>query len=251
VVGKATIKPVLDEYCSGKGLQSVSESTIGRVLSDLKRQGKIPLKRVYSLNGRTGRLVERPANRCRLKLRRKGFLPRRPGDLVQMDAICLFDNGVKRYILSAIDLTTRFTFALCYKALTSLSAKDLLARFLSLAPFKVCHVQTDNGSEFECHFRRAAEQLGITHFFNYPRHPQGNAHVERFHRTLREQFLDWCEEDPADLNRFNKALAKWLLWYNLERPHRSLGRLPPLRYLLHTFAKNPNQSHMWWTHTDV
>ena len=43
---------------------------------------------------------------------------------------------------------------------------------------------------FERHFRRAVEELGIAQFFNYPRHPQANAHVERFQRTLRDQFLN-------------------------------------------------------------
>jgi len=250
-VGKATIKPVLDEFCQREGLRTVSESTVGRVLSDLKQQGRIPTRTRFSLNARTGRLVERAAKPRRLKLRRKDFHPRKPGDLVQLDAIYLFDNGVKRYILSAIDLTTRFAFAFCYKTLSSLSAKDLLAQFLSLAPFDVRHVQTDNGCEFEDHFRRAAEELGIVHFFNYPRHPQSNAYVERFQRTLREQCLDWCEEDPAHTNRFNVALVKWLLWYNTERPHHSLGRLPPLRYFINTYITNPHQSSMCWTSTAV
>lgn len=67
--------------------------------------------------------------------------------------------------------------------------------------------------------------------------------------TPREQCLDWCEEGPADVNCFNRSLVTWLLWYNTERPHRSLGRLPPLRYLLNTVANWGRQSNMWWTHT--
>lgn len=248
-VGKATIKPVLDEFCEKNGLRTVSESTVGRVLGDLKKQGRIPTRARFSLNARVGRLIERLRRPYRLKPRRKDYRPGKPGDLVQLDAIRLFDNGVKRYIISCIDLITRFAFAWCYRSLSSLSAKDLLLKFLSLAPFQVSRVQTDNGSEFEDHFRRAAEELGIVHFFNYPRHPQANAHVERFHRTLREQHLDWCEQDPADTNSFNHALVKWLLWYNTERPHQSLGRLPPLRYCLQTFLNNPSESNMRWTRT--
>ena len=41
-----------------------------------------------------------------------------------MDAIYVFEGGIERYIISCIDLTTRFAFALCYKNLSSLSAKD-------------------------------------------------------------------------------------------------------------------------------
>ena len=113
------------------------------------------------------------------------------------------------------------------------------------------HVQTDNGSEFEDHFRRAVEELGVVHFYNYPRHPQSNAHVERFQGTLRKQFVEWCEEDPRDVTGFNQALVRWLLWYNTEKPHRSLRRLPPLRYFLESFAKDTAQSQMLWTLTEL
>jgi transposase InsO family protein len=248
-MGKATIKPLLDDYCHKKGMHSVSESTIGRVISDLKKQGRLPVKRRFSLLARSGRLVERAARRRRNKLRRGDFRPRRAGDLVQMDAIYVFDGGIKRYILSAIDLTTRFAFALCYRNLSSLSAKDLLLKFLALAPFKVRHIQTDNGSEFADHFYQAARELGITHFFNYARHPQGNGHVERFQGILRQQYLQWCEEDPANVASFNQELVRWLLWYNTQRPHLSLGRLPPLRFFLESFAKDAAQSQMLWTLT--
>ena len=43
-IGKATIKPILDDYCRGRGLRTVSESTVGRVISDLKKLGRLPLK---------------------------------------------------------------------------------------------------------------------------------------------------------------------------------------------------------------
>ena len=250
-IGKATIKPLLDDYCQEKGLCSVSESTVGRVISDLKKQGKLPVKGRFSLLARSGRLVERPAKRRKEKLRRGDFRPTRPGDLVQLDAIYVFDSGIKRYILSAIDLTTRFAFALCYRNLSSLSAKDLLLKFLSLAPFKVRHMQTDNGSEFADHFYRAGRELGITHFFNHPRHPQSNGHVERFQGILRQQHLQWCEEDPASVASFNQELVQWLLWYNTQRPHLSLGRLPPLRYFIETFVKDSPQSQMLWTTTVI
>jgi len=248
-VGKVTIKSALDEFCAAKGLRTVSESTVGRVIHDLREQGKLPIRTKFSMNARTGRLVERPLKPYRLKPRRKDYRPKKPGDLVQLDAVCVFEDGVKRYIISCIDLVTRFAFAWCYQRLTSLAAKDLLNKFLSVAPFDITHVQTDNGSEFEDHFRRAAEELGLVHFYNYPHHPQSNGHVERFQRTLRDQFLKWCEEDAADTTSFNRQLAQWLLWYNTQKPHTSLGRLPPLRYLMDTFITNPNQSNMCWTST--
>ena len=201
------------------------------------------------MNGRTGTLIERPVKPHRPKLRRKGFHPTKPGDLVQVDALYLFNDGVKRYIISAVDVPTRFAFAWCYPSLASLSAKDFLLKFLSVAPFQVRRVQTDNGSEFEDHFHRLLDQRKIIHFSNYPHHPQSNAHVERFQGTLRRQYLDWSESDPTDTRLFNLGLVRWLLWYNTEKPHRSLDGLPPLRYYLNNFLATPSHSHMSWTLT--
>ena len=249
-MSKATMKPLLDQHCQKKDIPTVSESTVGRVIKDLKQQGKLPQKKRYSLLAKSGKLVERPLKRQK-KLRRGDYQPLKAGDLVQLDAIHLFDGGVKRYILSAIDFATRFAFSLCYRSLSSLAAKDLLLKFLELAPFQVRSIQTDNGSEFADHFQQAGKELGLTHFYNYPRHPQSNAHIERFQGTLRRQYLEWCEEDPANLASFNQELVRWLLWYNTQRPHQSLGGLPPLQYFLDSLADDHDQSNMLWTRTVV
>ena len=41
-------------------------------------------------------------------MRRKGFYPVRPGELVEIDTVSIFADGLKRYLLTAIDLPTRF-----------------------------------------------------------------------------------------------------------------------------------------------
>jgi hypothetical protein len=213
-IGKQAIKPALDEHCDTRGLRTVSESTVGRVISDLRKQGKLPTRTRFSLNARTGNLVERPMKPYRLKPRRRDYRPGRPGDLVQLDAICLFQDGVKRYIISCIDLISRFAFAWCYRTLSSLSAKDLLVRFRSVAPFEVRRVQTDNGSEFEDHFRRAVEELGVVHFFNYPRHPS----------------LGYARD--GEQGRTTEQCPRGKIPTNLERPVPQLVRGRPHPYCL-------------------
>ena len=75
-----------------------------------------------------------------------------------------------------------------------------------------------------------------------------NAHAERFHRTLQEQFVDYHEallfDDLAD---FNRKLADWLLFYNTERPHHSLRLHSPVQSLL----MNHPECQRWWTHTSM
>jgi transposase InsO family protein len=87
------------------------------------------------------------------------------------------------------------------------------------------------------------------HYFNYPRHPQSNSHLERFNRTVQEQFAYWHTDELEEPNVFSRILMEYLIWYNTEKPHRGIGKLPPLRYYLNNFVANPKKSNMLWTLT--
>jgi len=77
----------------------------------VETEGEIPRKFKVSLYGRTGRVVIREIKPRKPKLRRKGYQPENPGDLIQIDAIVKFIWGIKRYIICAIDLKSEFAFA--------------------------------------------------------------------------------------------------------------------------------------------
>lgn len=47
-----------------------------------------------------------------------------------------------------------------------------------------------------------------------------------------------------DLDAFNEALIEYLLWYNIERPHQSLGMLSPLQYIVKSLPEEECQ--MYW-----
>ena len=236
-LGKYKLKALLEE----KGYQ-MSASTVGRVLFDLKEQRKLPNPRRFSLDGRTGRMYERMRKK-RKKLRRPKNYP-----CLQTDTIVRFIDGVKRYILTGIHTENRFAFAGVYTNHSSKSAADFLNKFNLVSPLKITHVQTDNGSEFANHFELACKENNITHFHTYPRSPKMNANVERFNRTLDEDFI---QPNRAllrdDVQAFNEKLADWLIWYNTIRPHYSLGQISPMRYILKTLPTR--ECHMWWTHT--
>ena len=117
-------------------------------------------------------------------MRRKGYKPQEAGDLVQLDSITLFSNRIKRYIITAVDLISKFAFAYCYFTLSSKKAYDFAKKFKEVAPFKVRRVQSDNGSEFHKWFEHYLSGEKITHFFSYPHHPQSNTVVERFRKSL-------------------------------------------------------------------
>ena len=247
-VDKTTITPALAKACREAGVKPISESTVGRIIHDLKGRGRIPKLTRLSIDGRTGKLLAREPRPAIKKTRRKGFYPKLPGDLVEIDTIAMFVYGLKRYIITAIDLPTRFAFAYTYKSSSSASARDFLGKLMVVAPFKISHIQTDNGSEFHKHFAQACRDQNLVHFFNYPRHPQSNSHLERFNRTIQEQFAYWHTDELDEPHAFNQKLMEYLIWYNTEKPHRSIGKLPPLRYYLDKFVA-PQKSNMLWTLT--
>jgi hypothetical protein len=142
---KTTITPALRAACLGQGIKAVSKSTVGRIFHDLKERGRIPGSSTVSIDGRSGKLLVRERNQPRKKTRRKGFYPVRPGELVEIDTVSIFVDGLKRYLLTAIDLPTRFAFAYIYKSSSSANARDFLAKLKRVTPFPITRVQTDNG----------------------------------------------------------------------------------------------------------
>lgn len=221
---------------------TLSASTVGRILFDLKQSGRLSQNVHMSLNARSGRLTERPY-KSRKKLRRpKGYR------VLEVDTIVRFVDGAKRYILTAVDTEKRTTFAACYTNHGSASTADFLAKCTAVLPDCPKAIQTDNGSEFALHFDRAVEHLGMERFHTYPRSPKMNAHVERFNRTLNEEFLSYNRGLMRDdVAAFNDKLVDWLLWYNGERPHYALGQRSPFQCMMS--ALPTTDCHMWWTHT--
>lgn len=241
-MGKVKLATLIREDAVG----TQSASTVGRILSDLKRQGKLRNPKKLSFHGKTGRLIERIPRKIRKKLRSKNHT----GALAKADTIIRFTNGVKRYILTGIDLETEFAFAYAYTSHSSKTAAEFMDTFKQVAPLSLTHVQTDNGSEFNDHFEMYCTREGITHFFSYPRSPKMNAEIERFNRTLSEAFIEKHRHLLAyNLEQFNRELMDWLLWYNTRRPHWSIGLVSPLRYIVNKLSAE--ESHMCWTSTRI
>jgi transposase InsO family protein len=246
---KITITPLLAEACRSTGVKTISESTVGRIIHDLKSHGRLPNSNKISINARTGDLVTRQRQKPRKKERRKGFRPQVPGDIVQMDTISIFACGLKRYLFTAIDVSTRFAFACAYSSNSSNNGSDFLKKFITVAPFNITRIQTDNGGEFEKYFEKTRQDIGLGHFYNYPKHPQSNGCLERFNRTVQEQFVYWHIDYLDDIAEFNRKLMEYLIWYNTEKAHRGIGNIPPLRYYIDKFLIPSKKSNMLWTLT--
>jgi len=247
-LGQESLKVDLADFCKRKGIKPVSATTIARIIRWLKDRGEIlDLNAKVSLYGKTGKMEV--IGRKKKKPRKGRFYPTGPGDLVEVDTIVSFINGVKFYIFSAIDVVTRFAFALAYPKLSSANGRDFLEKLLMVVPFEIKRVQTDNGSEFEGEFARLLRKRGIVHFYTYPRDPQSNGHIERFNRTVEEHFIEWKADMVSDVKEFNRQLMDYLIWYNTKKPHSALDRDAPLAYFLGCYIRDPVESNMLWDST--
>lgn len=98
-------------------------------------------------------------------------------------------------------------------------------------------VYVDNGSAFvSSQLLRALASLGITLTHSKPGQPAGRGKIERFFRTVREQFLvelgvPGVARAVADLAQLNELFAAWVETVYHQREHGETGQRPLQRFL--------------------
>ena len=236
-MGKDKIKIFLDQFCKKKNLKTISSSTIGRIIKD---------KKIYHHRQKVSHFGKVKTVKRTKKLRKpKDFTADDIGDLIEIDTIVKFNWSIKRYIITAVDINTRYTFAWEYKKANSQNAMDFFQKLEQIFPYQIKRVQTDNGSEFHKYFKKYLKEQNITHYWNYPSQPYKNGHIEKYNRTIQDEFIDQHSVLLEDPKMFNRKLMDYLIWYNTKRPHWSLKLQSPVDYLL----KNNYLSRMYWTNT--
>lgn len=236
-MGKDKIKSFLDPFCRNNNLKTISVSTIGRVIKD---------KKIYHHRQKVSHFGKvKKVKRTKKRRKPRNFKTKQRGDLIEIDTIVRFNWSIKRYIITAIDVHTRFTFAYVYQKHNSSSAKDFFQKLEQIFPYKIKAIQTDNGSEFHKYFKDYLKKQKIVHYWNYKGQPTKNGHIEKYNRTIQEEFIDQHSVLLEDTKKFNLKLIEWLIWYNTKRPHWSLDLQSPVDYLIN----NNYLSRMCWTNT--
>jgi transposase InsO family protein len=230
----------------------IEESRIKELRRAHIRYGKMKLAILYQQQYRTPvsswkiqRVIEKhqlyfhPKKTEALRKKRKANQPKkritelkkeqRTGFLVALDTLVRHSAGAKRYILTGIDVHSKIAFARMYPTKHSKHAADFLKRINYLFDAKIENLQTDNGSEFEKEFRRAAAALRLPHYFSRIKTPTDNPFDERFNGTMDGEFLK-LGNLISDCDAFNKRLTEWLIEYNFKRPHQALGYEVPVEY---------------------
>lgn len=153
----------------------------------------------------------------------------RTGFLIGLDTIVRYWMGTKRYILTAIDTHGKIAYARMYPSKHSKHAADFLKRLYYLLDQKIENITRDNGTEFAGEFDKAVEELKLGSYHSRPRTPTDNPFDERFNRTLDEEFIQMGNM-TSNCDIFNKNLTEWLIEYNFNRPHQSLGYENPIEF---------------------
>lgn len=92
-------------------------------------------------------------------------------------------------------------------------------------------LRVDNGPELtSVDMASWAETHGVKLEFIQPGKPMQNGFIERFNRTYREEVLDMYMF--RRLREVRDITERWLMEYNEERPHESLGNLTPIEYAM-------------------
>jgi transposase InsO family protein len=157
-------------------------------------------------------------------------------ELWQMDVVggVRLADGSEAKIVSGIDDHSRFCVsAFVVARATARPTCDALA--FALRRYGVPdQILTDNGKVFtgrfgpgtgEVLFDRICRENGIKHLLTAPRSPTTTGKIERFHRTLRVEFLSGRIFD--DLAAAQGELDGWIDDYNTQRPHSASGMQPP------------------------
>jgi transposase InsO family protein len=137
------------------------------------------------------------------------------------------------FVHVAVDDATRLAYAEVLpdeKATTAIAFLGRAIAFYARHGITVQGVMTDNGSPYRSAIHAlACRALGVRHLRTRAYRPQTNGKAERFIRTM---LAGWAYGAIYGTSRERTAaLDGWLYRYNHHRPHRSIGRQPPITRL--------------------
>ena len=159
-------------------------------------------------------------------------------ELWQLDVMggVYLSNGIQVSVVTGIDDHSRFcVIAKVVARATARPVCDALLDALNTHGIPE-QILTDNGKVFTGRlgrkpanvlFDRICLNNGIRHILTAPYSPTTTGKVERFHRTLRKDFFS--DNSFESIEDMQAALDTWVVDYNNEREHQSLGDVPPIR----------------------
>ena len=187
---------------------------------------------------RIERLYQEEMLMLRMKRTRKSYagarvpmpVAERVNDCWSIDFISdVSSSGRALRFLTVLDNATRECLELY--AAHCISGKKVTERLDQVATFRGYprYIRVDNGPEFRSKdVHEWAIKHGITLCFIQPGKPQQNAFIESFNGTCRNEFLN--ETLFFSVIDAQQKGSLYRTEYNTERPHSSIGGIPPITY---------------------
>ena len=169
---------------------------------------------------------------------RRAFRAPEINDQWQSDAMhgrpCLLNDGttITPRMFACIDNRSRLIcYSAWYRAETADCYMDCLWNAFQIRGLpRTCFF--DNGSSFrDERLKLGCASLGVQLIYARPYSPASKGCIERFNRTVRQQFLSRLPSEPITLDELNTRYQKWVEEYN-RRPHSSLDGKSPLQCYL-------------------
>lgn len=174
----------------------------------------------------------RAKRRLPKRIRQPLLVPQQPNQVWSADFVSDALYAGKRFrAFNVIDDFNRECLAV--EIDTSLTGRRLIRVFERLKAERGLPdvLRTDNGPEFLCgEFVAWAEANGMLIQYIQPGEPNQNAYIERFNRTYREEVLNLYLFNS--LTEVREITYWWMIDYNEQRPHDSLGNMTPLDVML-------------------
>ena len=222
-----------------------------RILHELGRRGIDPLpgrSSIYRCLKRHNLVELRRRKKRRDEFRR--WERDRPMQLWQMDVMggVMLDDGSDLKVVTGVDDHSRFCVAAGLVRRATARAVCEVFKASMLRYGVPDEVLTDNGKVFtgrfgthkaEVMFDRMCRENGISHKLTAPRSPTTTGKIERFHQSVRKEFL--ADRTFQSLDAAQTALDTWVDDYNNERPHQALEmEVPAARFRLVPTTKDPS-----------
>jgi transposase InsO family protein len=212
------------------GILEIAPSTVHRVL---RRHG---LNRLAWLHRPTGRVVRRihttrPGELVHIDAKRLGRIPTGGGWRVHgRSPATKFAGGGYDHVHSAIDAYSRVAYSEILPAEDRECCIGFLERahdWFAMHGISIERVLTDNGTGYRSNAWAAlCCELDIVHTRTRAYTPRTNGKVERFNRTLADEWA-YVRIYRRNSDR-DHALHRWLHLYNHHRSHTALGGNPPM-----------------------
>jgi transposase InsO family protein len=208
----------------------------------LRRHGMSRLAHTDRTSGAVVRYQrERPGELVHIDVKKLGRIPDGGGHKFHGRAKAARGRGIGYdYIHSAVDDRSRVAFSQILPDESGATAARFLveaAAFFAEHGVRIQRVLTDNAKAYtnSALFAETAARLGIRHKHTRPYRPQTNGKVERFNKTLLDEWAYGRLYHSNDERR--RAFARWLRLYNHRRPHTSLDGLTPMAVLVNNLGR--------------